>query len=259
MRQGYRCGALVFSPSVYPSLHFAFHCLTNGFMCVCPLVRECVYVCVGVDIDMKMLMYGSTEYVCVSLQPEERNGPQRQTTTHTVADPSEVIVSNSKQTTGYYHTDAASVQMWVLMKVHLVPNTINSFRTASRIMICSLVQHSPESLGITAIVNESAVHDSCWSHSLKGNSDLQTCVFVLLYRSGNANSLKNCFSEQCKPSLSESFNAINLVYLSLTENKGRNLLLKNPCAANFILIIRGLWSRVQSKVLFLDSEFQWRQ
>lgn len=80
MRQGYRCGAWVFSPSVYPSLHFAFPCLTNGFMrvCVCVLVRECVYVCVGVNTGMNMLMCGSIEYasVYVSLQPEERNGPQ---------------------------------------------------------------------------------------------------------------------------------------------------------------------------------------
>lgn len=47
-------------------------------MCVCVLVRERVYVCVGVNTDMNMLMCGSIEYasVCVSLQPEERNGPQ---------------------------------------------------------------------------------------------------------------------------------------------------------------------------------------
>lgn len=47
----------------------------------------------------------------VSLQPGERNGPQQQTTAHTVADLSEVIVSNGEQTTGHYHAHAASVQM----------------------------------------------------------------------------------------------------------------------------------------------------
>lgn len=42
---------------------------------------------------------------------------------------------NGRQTTGHYHTDAASVQMWVLMKVHWVGNTINSLRAASGIMM----------------------------------------------------------------------------------------------------------------------------
>lgn len=78
------------------------------------LLRERVYVCVGVNTGMHMLMCGSLGHasVCVSLQPKERNGPQQQTTTHTVADLSEVIVSNSEQTTSHYHADAASVQMW---------------------------------------------------------------------------------------------------------------------------------------------------
>lgn len=50
--------------------------------------------------------------VRVSPQPEERNGDHKQqTTTQTVAGLSEVILSNGEQTTGHYHTDAASVQM----------------------------------------------------------------------------------------------------------------------------------------------------
>ncbi len=66
MRQGYRCGAWAFSPSVCPSLHFAFHCLTNFMMMyVCVPVRERVYVCVGVKTGMHMLMSGGTEHVSV--------------------------------------------------------------------------------------------------------------------------------------------------------------------------------------------------
>lgn len=114
MQQGYRCGAWVFSPSIYPSLHFAFQCLTNGFVvCVCFRVRVYMYVW-ELILACICSCVCSLEYasVCVSLQPEERNGPQQQTTTHTVADLSEVIISNSKQTTSHYHADAASVQMW---------------------------------------------------------------------------------------------------------------------------------------------------
>lgn len=74
MRQGYRCGAWALRRSVCPSLHFAFHCLTNGYICVCVPVRERVYVCVGVNNDMHMLMCGGIEYasvcVCVTAADE---------------------------------------------------------------------------------------------------------------------------------------------------------------------------------------------
>lgn len=111
MWRGYLCGVWVFSPPVYPSLRFAFHCLTNRFMWESVPLFVCAYVCVGVNTGMHTLVQHYGVCMSVSQQPEERNGPQQQTNIHTVADLSEVIVSSSKQTTGHYHTDAASVQM----------------------------------------------------------------------------------------------------------------------------------------------------
>lgn len=139
-------------------------------VCVCSCVSVYMYVWELTHVRR----YRARICPCVTAARGEERGPQQQTTTQTVAGLSEVILSNGEQTTGHYHTDAASVQMWVLMKVHWVRNTINSFRAASGIMIRSLVQHSPDSLGITVILNESAMHDSCLLHSLEGNSDLGT-------------------------------------------------------------------------------------
>lgn len=164
--------------------------------------------------------------------------------------------------------------MWVLMKVHLVLNTINSFRRASRIMICSLVQHSPESHGIAVILNESAVHGSCWLHSLKGSSDLRTCACFsrtvysppLLYRFGKCGLLQRLLGQAVQTSYSfpKSFNATEVISNSCfwvwQKVKAESIPVKNPCGcspvANWIPSIRGLWSLVQSMVqLFLDSEF----
>lgn len=133
--------------------------------------------------------------------------------------------------------------MWVLMKVHLVRNTINSFRRASRIMICSLVQHSPESHGIAVILNESAVRGSCWLHSLKGSSDLRTCTCFsptvysppLLYRFGKCGLLQRLLGQavQTTYSVPKSFNATEMISNSCfcvwQKVKAESIPVKNPC------------------------------
>lgn len=110
MRQGYLRGVWLLSPSAYPSPPFAFFALTNVMhLCVC--VCSCVSVYMYVWELTHVRRYRARICPCVTAARGEERGPQQQTTTQTVAGLSEVILSNGEQTTGHYHTDAASVQM----------------------------------------------------------------------------------------------------------------------------------------------------
>lgn len=126
--------AVVRGPSVVLFVHLCTLLFTVWLMdlCVCACVWACVCMCGCKYWHAYAHVSQYRVCICVYVQPGEWKGPQQQTKTHTMADLSEVIVSNSKQTTGHYHAHTASVQMWVLMEVHGVLNTINSFKTASR-------------------------------------------------------------------------------------------------------------------------------